>query len=154
MTTVLLTVVTWRCIRIKGILALNSPLTERSGPPCVLDPPCQDCCFCCCCCCYYHAQSPNRLLHRHNPAHSLPTSSQLNPFAQSMLGRTCLRVMAAANVEGPRPIATSMQRKLQQALSPVSLKIINESHKHAGHRCEAAAAAAAAAWHNGGQQHT
>ncbi|KAF6255926.1 bola-like protein-domain-containing protein [Scenedesmus sp. NREL 46B-D3] len=50
-----------------------------------------------------------------------------------MLGRTCLRVMAAANVEGPRPIATSMQQKLQLALAPVSLKIINESHKHAGH---------------------
>lgn len=41
--------------------------------------------------------------------------------------------MAAASVEGPRPIASSMQRKLE-TLAPKHLKIVNESYKHAGHR--------------------
>jgi BolA protein len=42
------------------------------------------------------------------------------------------RVMAAS-VQQPRPLQSSMQRKLESALSPVVLKIINESYKHAGH---------------------
>lgn len=43
-------------------------------------------------------------------------------------------VMAAAT--GPsnmRPIASSMQRKLEAALKPVRLDIVDESYKHAGH---------------------
>lgn len=42
------------------------------------------------------------------------------------------RVMAAS-VQQPRPIQASMTRKLESALAPVVLRIINESHKHAGH---------------------
>eukprot|EP00879_Flechtneria_rotunda_P006801 GHRR01007145.1.p1 GENE.GHRR01007145.1~~GHRR01007145.1.p1 ORF type:complete len:107 (+),score=32.50 GHRR01007145.1:236-556(+) len=44
-----------------------------------------------------------------------------------MIGR-----IMAASVQQPRPIAASMQRKLE-TLSPVVLRIINESQKHAGH---------------------
>ncbi|KAI8465346.1 MAG: bola-like protein-domain-containing protein [Monoraphidium minutum] len=42
-------------------------------------------------------------------------------------------VMAATVEPGMRPIASSMKRKLEAALKPVRLDIINESHKHAGH---------------------
>jgi BolA family transcriptional regulator, general stress-responsive regulator len=31
------------------------------------------------------------------------------------------------------PVATSIERKLAEALAPASLKVIDESHHHAGH---------------------
>lgn len=46
-----------------------------------------------------------------------------------MLGR----IVMAANAQPMKPVAAAMQRKLQAALKPVSLTIIDESHKHAGH---------------------
>eukprot|EP00878_Enallax_costatus_P004328 GHUV01004559.1.p1 GENE.GHUV01004559.1~~GHUV01004559.1.p1 ORF type:complete len:112 (+),score=31.68 GHUV01004559.1:592-927(+) len=49
-----------------------------------------------------------------------------------MLARGCFRVMAAS-VEPVRPIQASMQRKIESALMPVKLSIVNESYKHAGH---------------------
>lgn len=39
----------------------------------------------------------------------------------------------AASVHPPKPIAASMRRKLESALKPVVLNIVDESHKHAGH---------------------
>lgn len=42
-----------------------------------------------------------------------------------------LRLMSTASNTGP--IAASITRKLQEALQPVDLKVVNESHKHAGH---------------------
>lgn len=35
--------------------------------------------------------------------------------------------------QGKRPVATRIERKLTEALAPISLKVIDESHHHAGH---------------------
>lgn len=42
------------------------------------------------------------------------------------------RFVMAANAQS-RPIQASMQAKLEAQLKPAALRIINESHKHAGH---------------------
>lgn len=42
------------------------------------------------------------------------------------------RVMAA-NMQQQRPLAAAMKQKLEAALKPRALIIIDESHKHAGH---------------------
>ncbi len=34
------------------------------------------------------------------------------------------------------PVAASIEKKLTEALAPIALKIIDESHHHAGHRHE------------------
>ncbi len=35
--------------------------------------------------------------------------------------------------QGKGPVAASIEKKLTEGLSPVSLKVIDESHHHAGH---------------------
>ena len=41
--------------------------------------------------------------------------------------------MSTAAGVGVGPVAFSIQRKLAEALTPASLSVVNESHKHAGH---------------------
>ncbi|CAL5219542.1 g1394 [Coccomyxa viridis] len=40
---------------------------------------------------------------------------------------------AAAASSANGPLATSIRKKLQDALAPSTLKVVNESHLHAGH---------------------
>ncbi|WP_457798613.1 BolA family protein [Methylocystis sp. S23] len=35
--------------------------------------------------------------------------------------------------QGKRPVAASIEKKLTEGLAPISLKVIDESHHHAGH---------------------
>ncbi|MCX7900185.1 MAG: BolA family transcriptional regulator, partial [Methylocystis sp.] len=35
--------------------------------------------------------------------------------------------------QGKGPVAASIERKLAEALAPVALQVIDESHHHAGH---------------------
>lgn len=51
-----------------------------------------------------------------------------------LLPRSTLRVMAA-NMTPPQmqPVAATIHKKLTEALKPATLKVTNESHKHAGH---------------------
>ena len=35
--------------------------------------------------------------------------------------------------EEPKPVAASIQRKLEAEFSPATLEVVDESHKHAGH---------------------